>query len=345
MKELLKKRSSYYYDLPEKLIAQFPVVNRSESRLMLLNRNNGKITHNTFPDLTTYLLPNDILVINRTKVIPARLYGKKDSGAQVEILLLNQENENLWQCLVKPGKKLKPGDSIKFSDLLSAKILDYSSEGSRIIEFDYEGDFWKILEEIGKMPLPPYIRRESVEEDKRNYQTVYAHERGSVAAPTAGLHFTEEILNIIRNMGIEILEVVLHVGLGTFRPVKSENIADHKMHSEHCRISDETAVKINQAKLNGQRIIAVGTTTTRTLESFAVDGKLNSGSHWTDIFIYPGRKLQIIDGLLTNFHMPESTLLMLVSAFAGYKNIMNAYKIAVDEKYRFFSYGDAMFIY
>lgn len=344
MKEFLKKRSSYYYELPEKLIAQFPVENRSGSRLMFLNREDGRIVHNNFSDLTEYLLPNDILVLNKTKVIPARLYGEKGSGANVEILLLNQEGENLWQCLVKPGKKLKPGAEIKFSDQLSAKILDYSSEGSRILKFLYAGDFWKILEEIGKMPLPPYIHRESMDEDKRTYQTVYAHERGSVAAPTAGLHFTEEIINTIKNMGIEILEVVLHVGLGTFRPVKSENISDHKMHSEHCRISDEVADKINKAKLKGQRIIAVGTTTTRTLESFAEKGILKSGSHWTDIFIYPGKKLQIIDGLLTNFHMPESTLLMLVSAFAGYEHIMNAYKTAVDTQYRFFSYGDAMLI-
>jgi S-adenosylmethionine:tRNA ribosyltransferase-isomerase len=344
MEDKLKLRNSYYYDLPEELIAQYPLKKRSDSRLLHLNKDNGAVSHHKFTDITQFLQSDDILVINKTKVIPARLYGEKDSGAKIEILLLNQNNENTWNCLVKPGKKLKPGTHIIFSEQLSATIQDYGPEGSRLVAFQFQGDFWKILEEFGKMPLPPYIHRNSREEDKQTYQTVYAEERGSVAAPTAGLHFTDEILADIRKMGVEILEVVLHVGLGTFRPVKSDNITHHKMHSEHCQISDETTRKINLAKKNGQRIIAVGTTTTRTLESFAVEGIMKSGSHWTDIFIYPGRKIQIIDGLLTNFHMPESTLLMLVSALAGYDNIMKAYKIAIINRYRFFSYGDAMLI-
>jgi len=340
----LNKRSSYYYQLPEELIAQYPVENRSGSRLMHLDKKNGKISHHIFTDILQFLRPDDVLVLNKTRVIPARLFGKKESGTEVEILLLDQKDENSWQCLVKPGRKLKPGAEIIFSSQLSARINDYGPAGSRLIEFQTKGNFWNILEEIGKMPLPPYIRRDSQDMDKQNYQTVYAVERGSVAAPTAGLHFTEELLNKIKNMKIEILEVVLHVGLGTFRPVRTEKITDHKMHHEHCRISQETAAKINRAKQQGRRIIAVGTTTTRTLESFADHGNLTFGSHWTEIFLYPGRKFQIIDGLLTNFHMPESTLLMLVAAFAGFDNIMKAYKTAVDERYRFFSYGDAMLI-
>ncbi len=344
MKDKLKLKSSYYYDLPEELIAQYPVQNRSGSRLLHLNKSTGDVTHHKFQQITSFLKSGDVLILNRTKVIPARLFGKKNTGAQVEIFLLNQLEDGNWQCLVKPGKKLKPGIKVEFSGRLSATILDYGEDGSRIVEFHYKEDFWEILEELGNIPLPPYIQRKSEEEDKRTYQTVYARERGSVAAPTAGLHFTDSILQQIREMGVQILEVVLHVGLGTFRPVKMEDITQHKMHSEHCRISPETAEMINRAKADGQRIIAVGTTTTRTLESFAEDGLVYSGSHWTDIFIYPGKKFQIIDGLLTNFHMPESTLLMLVSALAGYENIMKAYKEAVQERYRFFSYGDAMLI-
>jgi len=344
MKDHLARRSSYNYELPEELIAQYPVAERSTSRLLYLDKNKGDIEHKVFTDIIDYLRPDDVLVVNRTRVIPARLFGKKETGAQVEVLLLDQKNENTWECLVRPGRRLKPGSEIFFSDQLKALVTDYSEDGSRLIKFLYSGNFWDILENTGNMPLPPYIHRAAEPSDKKTYQTVYAQERGSVAAPTAGLHFTPEILENIKEMGIEILEVILRVGLGTFRPVKSENIIDHKMHSEYCEISEDTAAKINKAKAENRRIIAVGTTTTRTLESFATDEILKSGSHWTEIFIYPGKKLQIIDGLLTNFHMPESTLMMLVSAFAGYENIMNAYKIAVAERYRFFSYGDAMLI-
>lgn len=344
MEDKLKLKSSYYYDLPQELIAQYPVKERSASRLLYLNKNNGSLSHQQFTDIINYLKPDDMLVLNRTKVIPARLFGKKDTEAQVEVFLLNQLSEDHWQCLVKPGKKLKTGAKIIFSTELSGEVVDYGQEGSRVVNFKYNGDFWKILEDLGNVPLPPYIARKAQEEDKFTYQTVYAAERGSVAAPTAGLHFTKELLKKIKKRGVQIQEVVLHVGLGTFRPVKTDDITQHKMHSEHCRISTATAAAINQAKERGQRIIAVGTTTTRTLESFAAKGKLTAGSHWTDIFIYPGRKFQIIDGLLTNFHMPESTLLMLVAALAGYDNIMKAYKTAVEERYRFFSYGDAMLI-
>lgn len=343
--EKLKKRSSYFYDLPSHLIAQHPNPERSESRMLFLNKDTGEIAHHTFTKIVDLLYPDDILVVNKTKVIPARIYGEKISGAQIEVLLLNQiDQTDKWQCLVRPGKRCKPGTIVNFSKQLTGEILDYSEEGSRIIDFSYNGNFWEILEEIGNMPLPPYIKRAATEADKSSYQTVYASQRGSVAAPTAGLHFTNDILKQLTDKGVEILEVILHVGLGTFRPVKVDNIEDHIMHSEHCHIDSIVAEKINNAKKTGKRIIAVGTTTTRTLESFAVDGILQSGSHWTNIFIYPEKKIQIIDGLITNFHMPESTLMMLVSAFAGYDNIMNAYKIAVAEEYRFFSYGDAMCI-
>ncbi len=340
----LTKKSSYWYDLPAEFIAQHPKDKRSESRMLVLDKITGKIIHKKFSNIIDHLLPSDILVVNNTKVIPARLFGTKKTGAKVEVFLLEQKTENRWECLVKPGRKLQIGAEITFNEKLKAKIVDYSEEGGRIIEFYWEGNFWDILENIGNVPLPPYIKRESTNKDKETYQTVYAQERGSVAAPTAGLHFTKSLMQQIREKGIDILEVVLHVGLGTFRPVKTDDIKDHTMHSEHCQIAQEVAAKINQAKKDGRRIIAVGTTTTRTLESFAENGQLNSGSHWTNIFLYPGKEIQIIDGLITNFHMPESTLMMLVSAFAGYENIMNAYKIAVEEKYRFFSYGDSMLI-
>ncbi len=340
----LLKRSSYFYHLPDELIAQHPNPERSSSRMLWLDKQTGLVKHQTFSDIVDILRPDDILVVNKTRVIPARIYGHKFTGAQVEILLLNQLDDDRWQCLVRPGKKCKPGTIIHFSDELNGEITDYSEEGSRIIEFTWQGDFWDILERVGNIPLPPYIKRAPIDADKHTYQTVYASERGSVAAPTAGLHFTEDIMNQLTTKGIETLEVILHVGLGTFRPVKTDDIMEHKMHSEHCQIHPEVARKINQAKTDGRRIIAVGTTTTRTLESFAENGIVKSGSQWTEIFIYPGKELQIIDGLITNFHMPESTLMMLVSAFAGYDNIMNAYKIAVEERYRFFSYGDAMCI-
>ena len=340
----LTKKSSYWYDLPAEFIAQHPKDKRSESRMLVLDKKTGKIIHEKFSDIIDHLLPTDILVVNNTKVIPARLFGTKSTGAKVEVFLLQQKTENRWECLVKPGRKLQIGAEIIFSEELKAKIVDHAEEGGRIVEFYWKGNFWDILEEVGNVPLPPYIKRESTKKDKKTYQTVYAQERGSVAAPTAGLHFTKPLMQQIREKGIEILEVVLHVGLGTFRPVKTDDIKDHIMHSEHCQISEVVAAKINQAKKDGSRIIAVGTTTTRTLESFAQNGHLKNGSHWTEIFLYPGKEIQIIDGLITNFHMPESTLMMLVSAFAGYENIMNAYKIAVEKKYRFFSYGDSMLI-
>ncbi len=344
MEKDLTKKSSYFYELPEELIAQYPLEKRDSSRLLYLNKDTGKITHSMFSKLPELLKKDDILVINKTKVIPARLLGKKSTGINVEIFLLNQLEEDIWECLVKPGRRLKPSSKVIFSDTFSAEIIDYAPDGARKVKFFHHDTFWNELEKIGKVPLPPYIKRNSEESDKNHYQTVYAKVKGSVAAPTAGLHFTKKIFEELNKKGIKILEVTLHVGLGTFRPVKTENILEHSMHKEYCEVSHETADIINQAKNDNKRIIAVGTTTTRTLESFAENGLLKSGSHFTDIFIYPGKKLQIIDGLITNFHMPESTLMMLVSAFAGYENIMNAYKIAVKEKYRFFSYGDAMLI-
>ena len=340
----LTKKSSYWYNLPAELIAQHPKNTRSESRMLVLDKATGRVEHEKFNNIIEHLKPSDILVVNNTKVIPARLFGYKTTGAKVEVFLLEQKTDSSWECLVKPGRKLQIGAEIVFNEKLKAKIINHADEGGRIVEFYWDGNFWNILEEIGNVPLPPYIKRESTEKDKETYQTVYAQERGSVAAPTAGLHFTKPLMQQIREKGIEILEVVLHVGLGTFRPVKTDDIKDHTMHSEHCQISEDVALKINQAKKTGRRIIVVGTTTTRTLESFAENRQLNSGSHWTEIFLYPGKEIQIIDGLITNFHMPESTLMMLVSAFAGYENIMNAYKIAVEQKYRFFSYGDSMLI-
>lgn len=340
----LLKKKSYYYDLPQELIAQFPKKKRSNSRLLYLEKNDGAIHHHKFYEIADILRPDDIIVLNQTKVIPARLFGQKDTGAKIELLLLEQKGENIWKCLVKPGKKLKKGNKIILSKDLSAKIIDYTEGGGRLIEFKSQKKFWDIIHDIGEMPLPPYIDRKAETEDKATYQTVYAREKGSVAAPTAGLHFTKDLLKKLAKKRIKILKVLLHVGLGTFRPVKTDNIEAHKMHSEYCTIDPETAQFINKAKAKGHRIIAVGTTSTRTLESFAENDRLKHGSHWTDIFIYPGKKIQIIDGLITNFHMPESTLLMLVCAFAGYKKTMNAYKTAVAKKYRFFSYGDAMLI-
>ena len=343
-KTSLTKKSSYWYQLPDELIAQYPKDKRSTSRLLYLNKNTGDISHHKFTDILELLKPSDVLVLNRTRVIPARLLGKKSTGAKVEVFLLNQKTDKTWECLVKPGRRLKVSTEVEFSENLKGKIIDRTEDGERLVEFEWEGDFWKILEKVGKTPLPPYIKRESIEKDKETYQTVYARERGSVAAPTAGLHFTKELLEKIEQKGIEILEVLLHVGLGTFQMVKTENIDEHKMHSEFCRITEDTAEKINKAKSQGRRIVAVGTTSIRTLESFAKNGRIKPGAHWTNIFIYPGKKLQITDGLITNFHLPYSTLLMLVSALAGYENIMNAYQVAIRKKYRFFSYGDAMLI-
>lgn len=339
------KTSDFYYDLPEELIAQDPLADRSASRLLHLDRETGEIQHTDFKHITRYLNPGDCLVINDTKVIPARLYGSKvGTDAGIEILLLKRKGDNVWETLVKPGKKAKPGTVISFGDgLLTGEVIDVVEEGNRLIRFHYEGIFEEILDKLGEMPLPPYITHKL--EDKNRYQTVYAKNEGSAAAPTAGLHFTEELLEEIRRMGVNIAHVTLHVGLGTFRPVKVDDVEKHHMHSEFYVVEEDQAKLINDTKKNGGRIISVGTTSCRTLESAAdEDGNLQAKSGWTEIFIYPGYQFKIIDGLITNFHLPESTLLMLVSALAGKENIMKAYEEAVKERYRFFSFGDAMFI-
>lgn len=339
------KTSDFYYDLPEELIAQDPLADRSASRLLHLDRETGEIQHTDFKHITRYLNPGDCLVINDTKVIPARLYGSKvGTDAGIEILLLKRKGDNVWETLVKPGKKAKPGTVISFGDgLLTGEVIDVVEEGNRLIRFHYEGIFEEILDKLGEMPLPPYITHKL--EDKNRYQTVYAKNEGSAAAPTAGLHFTEELLEEIRQMGVKIAHVTLHVGLGTFRPVKVDDVEKHHMHSEFYVVEEDQAKLINDTKKNGGRIISVGTTSCRTLESAAdEDGNLQAKSGWTEIFIYPGYQFKIIDGLITNFHLPESTLLMLVSALAGKENIMKAYEEAVRERYRFFSFGDAMLI-
>lgn len=333
------------YDLPQELIAQDPLEDRSSSRLMVLDKNTGAVEHHVFREITQYLRPGDCLVLNNTKVIPARLFGVKEgTEAKIEILLLKRKENDIWEILVKPGKKAKPGTKIIFGEgLLVGEVIDVVEDGDRLIRFHYDGIFEEILDQLGQMPLPPYITHQL--KDKNRYQTVYAKHEGSAAAPTAGLHFTPELLDEIRAMGVEIAEVTLHVGLGTFRPVKVENVLDHHMHSEYYRIEQSEADKINLAKREGHRVISVGTTSTRTLESAADEqGYLTAKSGWTDIFIYPGYQFKVIDGLITNFHLPQSTLVMLVSALAGREHILNAYKIAVEEKYRFFSFGDAMFI-
>ncbi len=333
------------YDLPQELIAQDPLEDRSSSRLMVLDKNTGAVEHHVFREITQYLRPGDCLVLNNTKVIPARLFGVKEgTEAKIEILLLKRKENDIWETLVKPGKKAKPGTKIIFGEgLLTGEVIDVVEDGDRLIRFHYDGIFEEILDRLGQMPLPPYITHQL--KDKNRYQTVYAKHEGSAAAPTAGLHFTPELLDEIRAMGVEIAEVTLHVGLGTFRPVKVENVLDHHMHSEYYRIEQSEADKINRAKREGHRVISVGTTSTRTLESAADEqGYLTAKSGWTDIFIYPGYQFKVIDGLITNFHLPQSTLVMLVSALAGREHILNAYKIAVEEKYRFFSFGDAMFL-
>ena len=335
----------FYYDLPEELIAQVPIKNRDESRLMVLNRKNQTIEHKVFRDIINYLQPGDCLVRNNTKVIPARLYGKKETGANVEFVLLKNMEGDIWEVMCRPGNKLHIGTKVIFGDgLLQAEILDTMPDGTRKVKFTYNGIFNEILDKIGLMPLPPYIHEELKEKDR--YQTVYAKYDGSAAAPTAGLHFTEELLKEIENKGIQIANVTLHVGIGTFRPVKEKNIEDHHMHTEHYYIKKEDAEKINKAKLAGKRVIAIGTTSCRTLETIADEktGLVKECEGDTGIFIYPGYKFKCIDGLITNFHLPESTLLMLVSALAGKDYIMKAYKEAVKEKYRFFSFGDAMLI-
>lgn len=336
--------SDFYYDLPEELIAQTPIEKRDESRLMVLNRANQTIEHKTFKDIIDYLEPGDCLVRNNTKVIPARLYGKKATGAKIEILLLNRIEGDIWECIVRPGHKLKPGTEVEFGDgILKAKVLDVMEGGTRKVEFKYEGIFNEILDKIGLMPLPPYIH-ESLKDNDR-YQTVYAKYEGSAAAPTAGLHFTPELFEKIKAKGIDVANVTLHVGIGTFRPVKVENVEEHHMHSEHFYIKQEDADKINNAKKNGKRVIAVGTTSCRVLETIADEnGMVKPTEGDTQIFIYPGYKYKCLDGLVTNFHLPESTLIMLVSALAGRDYIMKAYNEAVKERYRFFSFGDAMLI-
>lgn len=339
------KTSDFYYDLPEELIAQEPLKDRASSRLLVLDKNTGEIEHKIFKNIVDYLKKGDCLVINDTKVMPARLIGaRKNTGARVEILLLVRKDLDTWEVLTYPGKKAKPGDIITFGDgRLEAEILDVIEGGNRIIKFHYDGVFETILDELGEMPLPPYITHKL--EDKNRYQTVYAVHEGSAAAPTAGLHFTTELLEQIKNMGVEIAHVTLHVGLGTFRPVKVDDVSNHEMHSEYYIVEQEEADKINNAKKNGGRIISVGTTSTRTLESVTDEnGIVHAGSGWTKIFIYPGYKFKIIDCLITNFHLPESTLIMLVAALVGKDRILDTYKTAVQEKYRFFSFGDAMFI-
>lgn len=339
------KTSDFYYDLPKELIAQTPVEPRDSSRLLILDKNDGKIQHKHFYDIIDFLNEGDLLVVNDSRVLPARIFGiKENTGARVEFLLLKQIGKNKWETLCKPGKKAKEGAKFTFGDdILKANVAEVKDDGNRVVEFECDENFFAALDKIGQMPLPPYITEEL--KDKERYQTVYSHELGSAAAPTAGLHFTNELMDKIREKGVKIANVTLHVGLGTFRPVKVDDVTNHKMHSEHYEVPEETARLIKQTKENGGRVIAVGTTSCRTLESVATQfGEIKACDGFTDIFIYPGYKFKLLDGLITNFHLPESTLIMLVSAFAGYDNVMNAYKNAVDEKYRFFSFGDAMFI-
>ena len=340
------KKSDFYYDLPPELIAQTPLPRRDGSRLLCLDRATGETEHRHFYDLPELLREGDCLVLNDSRVLPARLIGHRVPGGGVcEILLLTQREEDLWECLVRPGKKLRPGAKVSFGDgTLTAVVEAEVSDGNRLVRFSYEGIFMEVLEALGEMPLPPYIKEKLT--DRERYQTVYSKEPGSAAAPTAGLHFTQALLEQIRAKGVKICYVTLHVGLGTFRPVKEENILDHEMHSEFCIIPEETARLVNETKRAGGRVIAVGTTSCRTLESFAAeDGTLRPCSGWTDIFIYPGYRFRCIDALITNFHLPESTLIMLVSALAGRETILRVYREAVDLRYRFFSFGDAMFIH
>ncbi len=335
----------FYFDLPQELIAQDPLEDRSSSRLLVLDKKTGEIEHHTFRDVVSYLKKGDCLVINDTKVIPARLFGvKEDTQAKIEVLLLKRKENDIWETLVKPGKKAKPGTVISFGDgLLKGTVVDVIEDGNRLIQFSYEGIFEEILDQLGQMPLPPYITHQL--KDKNRYQTVYAKHEGSAAAPTAGLHFTKELLKEIEDMGVTIAHVTLHVGLGTFRPVKVDNVLDHHMHSEFYVVEEEEAKKVNNAKKNGGRVICVGTTSCRTVESATgEDGILKAGSGWTDIFIYPGYRFKILDGLITNFHLPESTLVMLVSALAGRDHVLHAYEEAIKERYRFFSFGDATLI-
>ena len=339
------KKSDFYFDLPQELIAQDPLEDRSASRLLVLNRQTGAVEHHHFKEITNYLRPDDCLVLNNTKVIPARLLGvKEDTGAAIEVLLLKRRDSDVWETLVKPGKKARPGAKIVFGDgCLKAEVLEVVEEGNRLIRFDYEGIFEEVLDRLGEMPLPPYITHKL--QDKNRYQTVYAKYEGSAAAPTAGLHFTEELLSQIGEIGVNIAYVTLHVGLGTFRPVKADNLSEHHMHSEHYQVTQETADLINRTKESGGRVICVGTTSCRTVESAADEnGRVQPGCGDTEIFIYPGYRFKVLDCLITNFHLPESTLVMLVSALAGRENVLAAYREAVEERYRFFSFGDAMLV-
>lgn len=339
------KKSDFYFDLPEELIAQDPLEDRSGSRLLVLDKKTGEVEHHVFKEIIDYLMPGDCLVLNNTKVIPARLLGcKKDTGAAVEVLLLKRQENDVWETLVKPGKKARPGTKLIFGDgLLEAEVLETVEEGNRLIRFFYDGIFEEVLDKLGEMPLPPYITHKL--QDKNRYQTVYAKYEGSAAAPTAGLHFTEELLSRIEEKGVKIAYVTLHVGLGTFRPVKAENILEHHMHSEYYQVSEEAAKQINDTKREGGRIICVGTTSCRTMESAAdADGFVKAGCDNTEIFIYPGYQFKVLDALITNFHLPESTLVMLVSALAGRENVLGAYEKAIEERYRFFSFGDAMLV-
>lgn len=339
------KKSDFYFDLPEELIAQTPIEPRDHSKLLKMDKQTGEITHHHFYDVIDFLEEGDLLVVNDSRVIPARLYGNKENtGAKIEFLLLERKEKDVWEILVKPGKKARRGARFEFGDgILKAEILEVLPDGNRLARFEYKEDFYSVLEKIGQMPLPHYIKSEL--EDNERYQTVYSRERGSAAAPTAGLHFTNELIEKIVQKGVKIAYVTLHVGLGTFRPVKEENIEDHPMHSEHYELSQVTADLINETKANGKRVIAVGTTSCRTLESVATfKGKIEASEGYTNIFIYPGYEFKVLDGIITNFHLPESTLIMLVSAFAGRENTLNAYKIAVEEKYRFYSLGDSTII-
>ena len=339
------KTSDFFYELPPELIAQEPMAKRDESRLMVLDKNTGDIEHKHFYDIVDMLRPGDALILNDTRVIPARLYGAKEgTGGAIEFLLLTKHSLDTWEVILRPGRRAKPGARFVFGNgELKAEVIDVINDGNRLVRFEYEGVFENVLDRLGEMPLPPYITKKL--EDKNRYQTVYARHDGSAAAPTAGLHFTPELLDKIKQKGVNIGYVTLHVGLGTFRPVKAEEITDHKMHSEFYILPEETAELVNRTKAAGGRVISVGTTATRTLETAGMNGlPLKAATGWTDIFIYPGREFHVIDGLITNFHLPESTLIMLVSALAGRENVLNAYRIAVEEKYRFFSFGDAMFI-
>ena len=340
------KKSDFYFDLPPELIAQDPLEDRSASRLLVLDRDTGEVSHHVFREIADYLKPGDCLVLNNTKVIPARLLGEREgTGAHVEVLLLKRREADIWETLVKPGKKCRPGARLSFGDgLLRAEVLETVEEGNRLIRFEYEGIFEEVLDRLGEMPLPPYITHKL--QDKNRYQTVYAKYEGSAAAPTAGLHFTRELLGQIEDKGVHIVYVTLHVGLGTFRPVKEDNLLEHHMHSESYQVSEEAARRINQTKAEGGRVICVGTTSCRTIESAADErGQVQAGEGDTEIFIYPGYRFKVLDALITNFHLPESTLVMLVSALAGRERVLAAYEEAIREKYRFFSFGDAMFIF